>query len=296
MSSLHPSITSHPRRPPQRAELYAVAALAVVLASGWACMGCGDPRVDAAVRELFEPQRPAQESLRLALVELDPDVRRGAVARVAGSGDCTRDWAVRGFAAIALMDSDSQARCVAIRGLARGGDATALETLLKILNFSDYPPQEVSPPDNSTRWDAVEALAQLSQRGRITPEQSERVVATLLDRLVNDSSRDVRIAAARGLGCYPQEPVVEALIQTLREEDFGLVHACESALARLTGVTHDCDAYAWRQWLEANRPALFAQAGRLPESRRPKYTNALEKFFYEAGDLMRWLFPGAKER
>jgi len=252
--------------------------------------------VDTAVRQLFEPQRPAQENLRLALLEIDPDVRRGAVARVAGSSDCHRDWAVRGFAAIALMDSDPQARCVAIRGLARSGEATAVETLLKILNFRDYPPEEVRPPDESVRWDAVVALRQLSQRGRIAPEQSERVVAALLDRLDNDSSRDVRIAAARGLGDYPQERVVEALIRTLREEDFGLVHACESALVRLTGVTHDCDAYAWGQWLEANRPALFAQAGHVPESRRPKYANGLEKFFYEAGDLIRWLFPGAKER
>jgi HEAT repeat protein len=248
------------------------------------------------VRELFEPQRSPQENLRLALVEIDPDVRRGAVARVAGSGDFDRDWAVRGFAAIALMDSDSQARCVAIRGLARGGDPAAVETLLKILNSRDHPPEEVRPPDDNTRWDAVEGLLQLALRGRIATEQNERVVAALLDRLSNDSSRDVRIAAARGLGCFPQEPVVEALIQTLREEDFALVHACEGALVRLTGVTHDCDAYAWRQWLEANREALFSQAGTVPESRRPKYTNGVEKFFYEAGDLMRWLYPGAKDR
>lgn len=258
--------------------------------------GCGDPRVDAAVRQIFEPQRSPQENLRLALLEIDPDVRRGAVARVASSDDHARDWAVRGFAAIALMDSDSQARCVAIRGLARGGDAAAVETLLKILNFRDYPPGEVRPPDDNTRWDAVEGLAQLSRRGCITAEQGPSVVAALLDRLSQDSSRDVRIAAARGLACYRQEPVVEALIQALRDEDFALVHTCESSLATLTGVTHDCDAYAWRQWLEANREALFAQTGALPESRRPKYTNGVEKFFYEAGDLMRWLFPGAKDR
>lgn len=261
--------------------------------------GCSDAKIDstldAAVQKLFATRRTPQQYMVLAVSSEDADVRRDSVARISKSKQHDREWAIKGFVAIALLESDPQTRCVAIRALGRTGDPRAVETALKILNYRDHPPQEVWPPVALCRWDALKVLADMSGAGQIPEEHRAQVSRTLLERLRLDADRHARIAAARGLGYCPGEDTVRALIEGLRDEDFAVVHQCEGSLVRLTGRTHGGDVLAWEAWLEANRGDLFAHAGEIPESRRPPYRNGWEKAGYDARELIRWLWPGTKE-
>ncbi len=253
-----------------------------------------DASLDAAVKKIFAGRRSPQQHMVLAVSSEDPDVRRDAVTEIADSKKYDQEWAIKGFVAIALLEDNAQTRCVAIRALARTGDPRAVDTMLKILHAHEHP-KEVFPPDALARWDATKALADLSARDLVPEEHKTAVHETLLDRLRLDSDRHVRLAAARGLGCYPSLASVEVLIMGLRDEDFAVAHQCETSLVKLTGHTHDANALAWEEWVAQNRDELFADAGHVPPSRMPPYSNRWEKFSYETKDLIRWLWPGEKE-
>lgn len=232
----------------------------------------------------------------VAVTDPDGDRRREALARVAQSGDADADWAIEGFATIALLDSDAQARCVAIRALERSADARAIDPLHKILDHRRLPATVVRPPSDPVRADATLALSRLSEQ-RVVPEADRaRVAAVLLERLRGDSDRHVRAAAARGVACYPSNEAVEALIAAMRDADFAVVFACEDALVKLTGATHHCVAAEWERWLEANRAAPLAGAGNLPESRRPPYTNPIGEAGYKFKRFWRTIFPPSKDQ
>ena len=278
-------------------------AVLVSLAGGLALLiaGCGEGKfnfgasLDKAVQKVFEPRRTPQQYMLIAVSDADPDQRRRAVAKIAQSKRSDQEWAIKGYIAIALLDRDPQTRCVAIRALARTKDPRAVETLLKLLDYRSQPPGEVRPPDALCRWDATAALADLSAEGAVPEESRAALRDMLLDRLRSGDDRHVRIAAARGLGYYAEKECVEALIVGLRDDHFAVAHECETALVRLTGRTHASNALAWSDWLEANGEGLFAAAGEIPESRRPKYRNRWEKFAYNTKQLFRWMYPGKKE-
>lgn len=291
-----------PRSPRGRADAAATRCFTITLLTSVVCAlaGCGEggieTKLDEGFQALFQPRRTPQQYMLVAVSSDDPDLRREAVAHISKSKYYDREWAIKGFVAIALLESEPQTRCVAIRALARTGDPRATETALKILNYERYPPQEVWPPVPLVRWDATQALADLSARGEVPEVHREEVFKTLLDRLRNDSDRHARIAAARGLACYPNEETVSALIEGLRDTDFAVIHQCEESLVKLTGRTHDGDALAWEDWLAANGDRLFAHAGEVPESRQPPYRNRWEKAAYDTQDFIRWLWPGPKPK
>ncbi len=231
----------------------------------------------------------------IAVSDADPDLRREAVAKVAESKKFDEEWAIKGFVAIALLESDPQARCVAVRGLGRSGDPRAVETCLKILNHRQHPPGEVQPPDDLCRWDATAALAELSA-GSLSDDLRVQILETLLDRLKADPDRHVRMSAARGLRHSADIAAIRGLINGLRDEDFAVVHQCEHSLAWLTGTTHDCDPYRWEQWLAAHEREVFARIGDPPESRKPPYEGRWGKVSYKTKQFFQWIFPGRKER
>ncbi|RMF80508.1 MAG: hypothetical protein D6744_08165 [Planctomycetota bacterium] len=257
--------------------------------------GCSEASIDAAVQKVFKPRLTPQQYMLIAVSDSDPDMRREAVANVADSKEYDAEWAIKGFVAIALLESDTQSRCVAIRALAQTDDRRAVETALKILNHEDYPPQEVRPPDELCRWDAMTALGDLVQRG-VVPEESRLVARdTMIMHLLEDDSRHVRTAAARGLALFRDRDALDALIAGLADREFPVVHQCELSLVALTGETFDCDPYRWKQWLEQHEADPFARAGYIPESRRAPYDGRMSKAWYETKQFFRWAFPGAKE-
>lgn len=264
-------------------------ALATLLLSG-----CSSTSLDSAVKKVFEPERTPQQYMILAVSDADADVRRQSVGKIATSKQHDKDWAVKGYNAIALLESDPQARCVAIRALVQARDAQAADTCLKIINYKEQPPAEVREPEGVVRTEAMAGLSTLSESG-VAADKRDAVRTALLERLAADEDKYVRASAARGLGYYPSDEVVTALIGGLRDEQFMVVYGCEDSLVRLTGVTNECNVGAWTAWYEANRANLFAKAGQVPESRRPKYTNRWEKARYDTGQVAEWLWPGPKK-
>jgi HEAT repeat protein len=285
-------------RPRYHRQCFALAGVSLVLA---ALAGCAEQaqrfqdRANAELKKLFEPKKTPQQYMLIAVSSDDADARRDAVAEISASKQYDRDWAIKGFVAIALLESEPQTRCVAIRALARTGDPRATDAALKILNYHDYPPQEVWPPNELCRADAALAIATLAAAGKIPDEQQDPVYQTMLDRLRNDTDRHARIAAARGLAYFPRNDTIPALIAALRDEDFAVAHQCEESLVQLTGITHNANAQAWEEWAAENSADPFAQAGTIPESRRPPYRNGLEKTAYDTRELLRYLWPGTKE-
>lgn len=279
-----------PRRSASRALGFVIAGVIGALA------GCSesefDLKLDRAVQDVFAPRKSPEMYMTIAVSAEDADLRRDAVTRVARSKGYKQEWAIKGCYAIACLEDDPQTRCAAIRALARSGDPRATEAALKILNCDDYPREEVVPPTGIVRWDATQALADLTAAGKVPDEMKGEVERTLIDRLRLDEERHARIAAARGLSGYPSVDSLGALIAGLRDRDFPVVHACEDSLVKLTGVTHNLDPDAWEKWLEESGDTAFAGAGHIPESRRPKYSNAVEKAAYDTRDLVEWLWPG----
>lgn len=271
------------------------ACLLCLLLLAAALTGCNDSQMNNFVVELFEPKRTPEQQMVAAFAAEDPDIRRAALAKVAESKKSGADWAIDGYATIALLDNDPQARCVALRALGRNAPLRALEVTLKVLNHRDYPPSEVFPPDELTRWDATEVLANIATAGLVPEESAGRAQATLIARLRDDRNREVRIAAARGLQVFAQLETVRALIDGLADEEFAVVHRCEESLVALTGVTHHCDALAWEEWYTAHQANLFANRGEMPASRRLPYDNRFKKAAYDFRQFMDWLIPGKKE-
>ncbi len=262
-------------------------------------VGCAnidfDASLDRGFKAVFTPRRSPQQYMLVAVSSEDPDQRRDAAAHVAKSNIYDQEWAIKGFIAIATLESDTQTRCVAIRALARTNDPRAVEAALKILNYQDHPAREVWPPEDLCRWDATLALRELSQRGVVPPGLRDQVRQTLCEQLATGTNRHVRIAAAGGLAYYPNRDSVDALVAALSDRDFAVIHECEKSLVHLTGHTHDCDALAWKNWVAENEDRLFADAGYVPESRRPPYEGRWGKFVYDTRDLVNFLWPGAKE-
>jgi HEAT repeat protein len=277
---------------------WSLSAISASLAALTLCAGCessNSPSVtlDSAFKKLFEPRRTPQQHMILAVSDSDPDIRRESVTRLATSKESDRDWAVKGYVAIATLESDPQARCVAIRALAKTRDGRAVETCLKILNHEEYPAKEIRPPDELTRWDATLALGDLSD-GAVPEEQKTPVRDSLLSRLANDSNRNVRAAAARGLAFYKSDESLSGLIEGLRDEHFAVVHECENSLTLLTGETHNCSPTEWKAWHEANSAQPFAKSGALPDSRKKPYDSTMGKVAHDTKQIVQWMFPGSK--
>lgn len=286
-----PEPSSRGRQPaPSRCAVIAPALLLLALSAG-----CSDSKLDASFRRVFEFRKTPQQYALIAFSDADPDVRRDALTRLARSRQFDRDWAIQGYVTIALLESNDQTRCIAVRALARCNDPRAVSTLLMLLNHEQHPPEAVRPPTDIVRWDATLGLAELCEQGHVTPTDADGVRNTFIARLKGDADYHVRTAAARGLGCYTSEESLAALIAALRDERFAVAYAAEDSLARLTGVTHGCSALAWEQWLAEHPTDRLSGDGQLPAARQPPYRNRWEKAMWTTRQMYRALFPGRKE-
>ncbi len=226
-----------------------------------------------------------EEYMLVAMSEQDTGTRREAITHVARSRNRDRDWAIEGFKAIAGLEADSQLRCIAIRALARSERDNVVSTFVNILEYEKRPPDEIRPPDEFARREALSALADRCP-ARLPVEFFPPVRQLCIRLLRSDPSRPVRIEAARALGGFDGDPVVvTALIDGLGDLEFAVVQMCEESLVRLTGYDHDCDQQAWQAWQAANSADLFARAGQTPESRERRTSRAkrtwvdLQRFF-----------------
>lgn len=295
LSLSSPSSTSHRPRRTAASRLLSPVMLGVFVGGLFLLnSGCSDAQIDASFQKIIKPRRSPQQWMIIAVTDDDPDHRREATAKVAESKKFDQEWAIKGFMTIALLESDPQTRCVAVRALGQTDDRRAAETCLKILNFEKHPPAEVRPPDDICRWDATEVLANHAERS-IPDDLRDEMLETFLDRLSGDPSRFARLAAARGLKNFQNLKSIYGLIDGLRDEDFAVAYECEDSLAWLTGVTHECDPFRWEQWVEEHQSDAFANAGTLPEGRKPPYSGRWGKAAYETKQWMRIIVPASKE-
>ncbi|HUW81801.1 MAG TPA: HEAT repeat domain-containing protein [Phycisphaerae bacterium] len=248
-----------------------LAARLVLLASVLALSpgGCTDAQLDAGVKSLFNRRSPGQE-LFVALQEDDPDRRRQAVRAIARSDVVAQQWAVKAFETIARTDPDPQVRCAAIRALGRSGDSAAVAPLLMILNWRENPTRVPYPPDDEVRWDATAVLASLAGWQLVADQDEPQARSTFARLLQKDENRNVRLEAARGMGCLNADrAALDVLVTGLNDRDFGVVYECEQSLIKLTGMTFDYDSQAWTDWLGKTSDP-FALAGHTPTTLMPE--------------------------
>jgi hypothetical protein len=254
----------------------APAALTLISLAGLAIAGCaGGERIRRAIL----PPDPQQAMTTAMNADAPAGERRTALRDVAESRSATATWAVDGYLQIIQTERDAQLRSIALRALPASGDSRALPTLMNVAKES--PDARSAGPgaanDDLCRWDAVLGIEKMSRAGAIPPDQQDAAVAVLAEALRRDPSRHVRTAAATALGTFQRPAAVDALISGLRDPHFAVTHASDSALVALTGQNFHCDPASWEQWRNANRDALFANAGRVPEDRRAGYGSEWEE-------------------
>lgn len=241
----------------------------------------------------FVTQHDVARYLKKALDHESPDVRRDAIERLSKTRFADHDTVVDACDIIARTDGSQSVRCAAIRLIAESGRQNAAKTLLALLDpeatgGTGGLPAGVQVSASGTRSelpvahrrtragervhvDALHGLYFLVRNGVVPAEQLQAVAAGAARHLREGESRDVRIAAARLLGEIPHMDVLSALITGLNHSDFGVVYTCERSLMRLTGVSHQHDPYAWRQW-RTSTDEPFAMRGRLDHQLQPEAT------------------------
>ncbi len=260
------------RPSPLRGEMVNVAqplprrALPCLMAAGLALLalaliGCSDHQ-----KRTWRHRSP-EENYRTALEADHADQRRDAVARIAESGYYRHDDAFQVLDVVARTDAAPQIRCIAVRALARYGDPRPVKPLLAILQAT-RDSAEALPPNDDVRWETATALAGLLRQD-VVDEAARDLVRDIFIRLAErDASRNVRVVAIEALAEFQDPQVLQPLIRSLRNEDFGIVDRAERSLIALTGETHFHDADAWETWAAATDQP-FARAGQTPAVTQP---------------------------
>lgn len=213
----------------------------------------------------FVTEKDAARYLEDALEDPNADHRREAIERLSRTRYADHPTVAEACTIVARSDRSPSVRCAAIRLIAESRHPQTAETLLAILNTDDSDDVGLS---RRVRLNALRALYFLVRNAALPSEHQDAVVAAAVRLLGEDSSRDVRIAAALLLGEIPHVRGVNALVAALDHPDFGVVHHAERSLTRLTGVGHDRDPRAWRSWL-ASTDEPFAGRGKLDHVLEP---------------------------
>ncbi|MCG3180061.1 MAG: hypothetical protein BIFFINMI_02415 [Phycisphaerae bacterium] len=218
-----------------------------------------------------------REKIEQAVGSDNPDTRREAVNWLGEPARVDQQSVVKLLGVVLASDQDPTVRSAAARALGRSMRPEASEPLVAALEDKD----------RYVRLESTNALI-----GR----KSDNVKRALMVRLARDEFVQVRVAAARGLGDYPERRVLESLIASLRDPDFAVQYESERSLNALTGFAFEYDPDAWSRWLNGLGPDgdPFAQAGRIPPSLQKPQPSLLDRM----GDAARrsWHWWQADER
>lgn len=227
--------------------------------TGWMSLaGCSEAQLDRAVKKILSRPSPRQRIL-IALEASHPDTRREALRGLVKRKEVSEDWAVKAMDVIARTDSDSQVRCVALRGLMRSGSVVGIETALAILEpgLSTRPART---GEADVRLDAVALLAEHLSAGTVPADRKADLGRVIRRAALDDTDRQVRMAAIRALRYLPSQQTLTMLVGVLQQSDFGLAYEAEMSLRALTGHVGNFEAESWHAWLEKTPEPL---AGRL---------------------------------
>lgn len=236
------------------------ATIATILLLACTVSGCSGARN----KPVFESHKSSRQYLELALESKLADDRRRGVVGLAKSNDGTTDWAAKVYDTLARTDPDAMVRCASLRALANCDDTPRAETCVRILRSPAQKSELVREAPPTVRWCAAQLALHIVRSGGFHDEEREPLVEALVDRVRNESDANARLAMIEALGYFPERRVLEALIDVLGVENFAIQHTAEYSLASLTGVTHDHDQDAWREWMNKT-PDPFESAGHMPE-------------------------------
>ena len=223
--------------------------------------GCASRRVHMG--GWMATEGDAARYLERALQHDSADERRDALVRLSETRYADHEISVRTCCTIARTDASPSVRTVAIRLMAESCRSDVVQSLLDVLGDNGS-----SGSGAMVHIEALHALYFLQRNEAIPDDRHEAVVAAGARMLRRSSSRDVRIAAARLLGRFPDPDALDALIDGLDDGDFGVVYQVEHSLIHLTGVTHNHDAQSWQRWLDETETP-FAMLGQLDHTLEP---------------------------
>lgn len=198
--------------------------------------GCGGPSLSESAAKAFDLY--------------DPDRRREGLQELADSrfgGD--EPYLVAYRTALGpppeAPAGDPTVRAAALRALGRHGGAADLPIAIAYL-------EDDSP---FVRWEAARALEHL-------PGQATGLVRALTTVVIDvDQPSDVRQAAARALARQRNPLAFDALVTTLADSDFAVVHAAQRSLQTLTGQDDlGVEPGEWAAWAQGRRDRLFENA------------------------------------
>jgi hypothetical protein len=229
--------------------------------------GCSSHKKRYHKPGLLVTEADARRYIRKALEDPDADVRRAAIQQLAKTRHANLPVVVDGLAVAARTDPSESVRCAAVRALAELKNDEAVETVLVLLDDSAGNPT-VRPAGAELRWEAMQALHAYAKDANLDPHSRDKTRIIAVTALASDPARDVRLEAAKLLGNFATPDTLRALIDGLRQRDFGVVYESERSLMRLTGKTFDRDAARWETWLNTTtRP--FADRGSLDDTLEP---------------------------
>ena len=185
----------------------------------------------------WNPPTP-QQAVRDAFNVHDADKRREAIALLSAAPFGGEDPYLRTYRLL-TDDPDATVRAACAQALGMHGTVEDVPRhLIPLLN------------DDAAfvRWEAAKALQRIHNPVAVGP---------LIERVQNDEDADVRMAAARALGQYPQRRVFDVLVGALSDRDFGVVSASHESLMTLTGQELPADSRDWLAWADAHRRELF---------------------------------------
>ncbi len=221
--------------------------------------GCARPRIHKSAWLVTEAD--AGRYVQTALEHPNADERRDAIAQLSKTRFADHEAVVDACGLVARTDTSASVRTAAIRVVAESLRPDAAKTLLRMFEADRVAIAEME----RVHVESLNGLYFLALNGAVGDGDDEAVTDLARQVLREDTSRDMKIAAARLLGRFPRLDGVNALIGALEHEDFGVVYHAERSLNELTGVRHQHDAAAWRAWVRSTDDH-FAGRGRLDET------------------------------
>lgn len=216
--------------------------------------GCAD-KADSAVKAVVFRPTPGRAVL-YALQEENPDTRRRYLLAIINRKELTQDWCIKSLDVIARTDADAQVRCLALRALGKSGRVEAIDTALAVLN-PKITTKPVRMGEDDVRFDALVLLEQRLHDKRVPDNRMESVRQAMLKAAADEQNLQARMVGVRALRYFPGPETLALLVNTLRENNFGLMFEAEMSLRALTGHIGDYEADSWQKWL-AGRQDPFA--------------------------------------
>jgi hypothetical protein len=233
-----------------------------------AVAGCGGKTADQWFKERFSPPTTAT---RIAQLEsLKADERREALQVLAADKSATAiPSVVTIFCTLARTDKDPAVRDAAVHGLAGMQGDAVLETLTAVATGDRSP---------YVRREAIVSLGR-----RVPPEGA----AAMIKALKEDSSVDVRLAAAENLSRFREKVAAGALVAVIEDNDVGVATRAWASLRYMTGQNLPRQRQAWADFLvSADDP--FVLYGKPPPP--PRGANQRPTFTKGPGQFIKNLF------